>query len=84
MKRTKKFTFQLHQPPFASCLFFELYKADEIPYVKIFYRNTTETNISPLVIPNCGVKCKLTEFYELYDDILPTQCYEKECELRKG
>lgn len=35
-------------------------------------------------IPNCGTKCPLYRMYELYDDVLPKQSYEKECQLRDG
>lgn len=73
---------QPHQPPYASCVFFELYKEKSF-YMKIFYKNSTETeNISPLYIPNCGTKCSLANFYELYEEVLPTDSYEEECKLR--
>lgn len=66
-------------------MFFELYKSDEIPYVQIYYRNTTKmTNLPPLEIPGCGTKCPLTDLYNLYSDVLPTQSFEEECVLRDG
>lgn len=75
---------QPHQPPYASCVFFELYEA-ESPYLQIFYKNSTRiNNISPLDIPNCGTKCSLANLYKLYEEVLPTQSYDKECELRDG
>lgn len=74
--------FWLHQPPLASCLFFELYDGGDSPYVQIFYKNTTETNIPPLDIPGCGKKCPLTELYHLYENVLPNKSYEDDCTLR--
>ncbi|XP_055307986.1 prostatic acid phosphatase-like [Sitodiplosis mosellana] len=77
--------YKLHHITYASCLFFELYKTDTRPYVEIFYKNSSETNIPLLLeIPNCGTKCPLDKLYQLYEDILPTQSFEKECELRDG
>lgn len=78
------FLFQLHRPPFASCLLFEQYHTETENYVQVFYRNSTETNISALEIPNCGAKCPLNKWYEVYKSILPTQTFEEECELRDG
>lgn len=54
------------------------------PYVQIFYKNTSDTNISALEIPYCGTKCPLDRLYHLYEDILPTQTFEEECKLRDG
>lgn len=65
--------------------FFELYKSSNgIPYVQIFYRNSSVTSVLPLEIPKCGTKCSLTDLYELYKDSLPMQSFEKECELREN
>ncbi|XP_055307972.1 prostatic acid phosphatase-like [Sitodiplosis mosellana] len=79
--------FKLHQPPYASCIFFELYKSNGNPYVQIFYMNSAELEHiwnHPLEIPNCGTKCSLTDLYELYHDVLPTQSFEEEFVLRDG
>lgn len=62
----------------------ELYEHNDDPYVQIFYRNTTETNIKPLEVPNCGTKCPLSKIYDLYDDILPTGSFDEESSLRDG
>lgn len=78
------FTFQLHQPAYASCLFFELYQSDQ-PYIQIFYKKSLKMrNVRPLDISGCGKKCSLIKFHELYQHILPTQNFDKECELRDG
>lgn len=77
----------MHQPPYASCVFFEMYKdaTDESPYVQIFYRNSTKlAHMPPLEIPGCGMKCPLTELYKLYYDVLPIKSFEEECALRDG
>lgn len=78
------YTLQLHLPPYASSLLFELYSpadTNSSHYVKIFYRNTTTEELLPINIPNCGEKCPLTRLYEIYDDILPSSDPETECRL---
>lgn len=76
--------FQSKLVPTASCLFFELYQSDNDHYVQIFYKNSTETNIPAMEIPKCGTKCPLNKMYELYDEILPKNSFEEECQLREG
>lgn len=75
------FFFQLHQPPYASSLHFELYKTRNDFYMQIFYRNTNDENPPPLEIPFCGSKCSVEEFSSIYSDIIPTESFEDECEL---
>lgn len=77
---------QLLQPPYSSCLLFELYQGRNDPYVRIFYKNNTDMNITlhSLNIPKCGVKCPLTRLYSLYEDILPTKSFEDACTLQEG
>ncbi|KAJ6626582.1 Prostatic acid phosphatase, partial [Pseudolycoriella hygida] len=65
--------YELHIPPYASSLHFELYENGTNFYIQIFYRKDNEEILSPLRVPNCGVKCSLHEFYKLYDEILPDQ-----------
>lgn len=80
-----KFSFQHRPPPYSSCLFFELYQGDNDPYVKLFYKNSTETSDLPqLEIPKCGETCSLKKLYELYDHILPKRSHAEECILRDG
>lgn len=73
-------------PPYASCLFFELYKANDSTenYLQLFYRKSNTTDVPALEIPNCGLKCPLDKWNELYGDILPTKSYDEECKLRNG
>lgn len=70
-------------PPLSSCLLFELHHSDENPnpYVQFFFKNSTEINIPSLEIPNCGSKCPVNKFYELYDHILPKRSHAEECLL---
>lgn len=79
---------QLHVPPYASCIMFELYNTvnSTEKYLQVFYRNSTDANNIPaLEIPNCSsTKCPLDKWYELYGDILPTKSYDEECRLRPG
>ncbi|XP_031636524.1 uncharacterized protein LOC116349297 [Contarinia nasturtii] len=76
----------LEAPTYAGCLFFELYKvkSEWDHYVQIYYKNSIDTEITALHIPKCGIKCPLDKLYALYDDILPTQSFTKECKLRDG
>lgn len=72
--------FQLHLPPYASSLLFELYEsnAKNEHYVQVFYRNSTAGDLAPLDIPNCGTKCPLNQLFELYKEILPSD-FKTEC-----
>lgn len=76
---------QTHIPPYASCLFFELYKSNEGGednfYLQLFYKNTTTENIPPFNIPGCGTKCSLEKFRKLFSHVIPTDDYETECKL---
>lgn len=74
--------FQLHVPPYASCLFFELYKPNDSSenYLQLFYRKGNATDFPALEIPNCGSKCPLNKWYKLYQNILPTKSYDEECQ----
>lgn len=50
----------------------------------MFYRNSTDTEPPALNIPNCGIKCPLDKWYELYENVMPTQSFIEECKLREG
>lgn len=72
-----------YTPYFSSCLLFELYQTNVGHHVEIYYKqqNTEFLNaLEPLFIPNCGKKCPLARFYELYEDILPTNDFDVECQ----
>lgn len=79
----RPFFHQIMEPPVGSCVLFELYKKHD-PYVKVFFKNSTETKLPPLDIPNCGPECPLYKFYKLYADILPTGSFDDACKLQKG
>lgn len=70
---------QLHRVPFAACIILELYQSANGPYIQVIYKSSTRKNTDPLDIPNCGPKCPLEKFYELYADILPTKSFDEEC-----
>lgn len=76
--------FQLHRIPYAACIFIELYESVDGPYVQVIYKSSKRHNTDPLEIPNCGSKCPLDKFYELYGDILPTKSFDEECMLHDG
>lgn len=71
--------FELHNPPYRACIMLELRIKNSIPYVSIFYKNTT-SEPSIMTIKNCGTKCPLDRMYEIYDDVLPKD-WESECRL---
>lgn len=80
--------FKLHVPPYSSSLLFELYKSsnnshnltDNSHYIQLFYRNSSSDDLTPMNIPNCGIKCSLNQFYKLYDNILASD-FTAECQL---
>ncbi|XP_055308428.1 prostatic acid phosphatase-like [Sitodiplosis mosellana] len=75
--------YELHVPPYASSLFFELYRQNDSYFVQLFYRKTPTENVPALNIPNCGTMCPLDKFYVLYRHILPTdyEDFESLCRL---
>lgn len=70
---------QQHRVPYAACLILELFQNANDPYIQVYYKNSTEQYIQPLDIPDCGTKCSLNSFYQLYAPILPTQSFDDEC-----
>lgn len=66
-------------PPYASSLHFELYKDEKEHYVQLFYRKNGVKDISLIEIPNCGTKCPLQTFKEIYQKILPTKHISDAC-----
>lgn len=72
---------QLHFPPTASSLHFELYKSKKNEhYFQLFYRKSNEESPEPMEIPGCGEKCTLEQFYDLYKEIIPDD-FDSECRL---
>ena len=62
--------------PYSASLHFELYKTDQNEfYIQVFYRKSEEEYPAPMEIPNCGVKCPLAKFYEVYSEIIPGDFY---------
>lgn len=71
--------FQLHFPPTACSIHFELYKLNENQhYIQIFYRKANEEFLEAMQIPGCGNKITLEQFYDLYNEIIPNDS-ESEC-----
>ncbi|XP_058812426.1 prostatic acid phosphatase [Topomyia yanbarensis] len=73
--------FELHNPPFASCVLLELRQSahyDE-PYISIYYKNTTDEP-EPMNIPSCGPRCPLSQMFKIYQDILPDN-WPRECQV---
>lgn len=70
--------------PYASSIFFELHKSNGNYHIEIFYKRHYDRDdepSEPLFIPNCGKKCPLSQFYEIYQDIIPTEDFDTECRL---
>lgn len=79
------FRFKGQQPPYAACIFFELYRQhDGSHYVQIFYKHSTNKIIEPLKLPNCDLECPLANLFKIYAEILPTQTYDDACQMRPG
>ncbi|XP_031634018.1 prostatic acid phosphatase-like [Contarinia nasturtii] len=68
-------------PPYTATVLFELYKKGDSYYIEIFYKNSTNENLSPLNMPTCGVRCSIRDFRRIYETVIPTESFEKECEV---
>lgn len=53
-----------------------------VPHIEIFLKNSSEA--VPFHIPNCGLSCPLVNFYELYNNVLPTKSFEDECYVKNS
>lgn len=73
--------FDLHSPPYRACILFELRLISDVPYLKIFYKNSTDRNPAAINIPNCGQLCSLENMYKLYNSVLPTDHFVTECKI---
>lgn len=73
--------FELHSPPYRACIMIELRLINDVPYIQIFYKNTTNENPPAMHIPNCGQLCPLENMYKLYEDVLPTNDFVTECRI---
>ncbi|XP_055384049.1 prostatic acid phosphatase [Condylostylus longicornis] len=72
--------FEWHNPPYTACILIELrIDYNKRPLISIFYKNSSKTP-EPLLIPECGIQCPLSQMYNLYKEILPDD-WEKECKL---
>lgn len=72
----------MHSPPYTASILFELYKSTANGYyIQLFYKNSTNENLVPLNIPNCGQKCSLEKFRRIYEEIIPINGFENECKL---
>ncbi|CAF5022961.1 unnamed protein product, partial [Rotaria sp. Silwood1] len=75
----------VHQPPFASGLFFDLYQQDDNSYaIQLEYLNITNSRSTHIMtLPECfNAMCPLDTFIQLYQAKLP-QDMDKECESTK-
>lgn len=58
----------------------ELRKYQNEHYVQIFYKNSVR-NPDAIMIPGCGTACPLSKMYEIYDNIIPKNDFDTECQL---
>lgn len=72
------FNTQLHSPPYASALLFELRAHNNVSYVSIFYKNSTGTP-EPMFIPDCGISCPLDKTFQLFQNSMPLRDRDEEC-----
>ncbi|CAF3407362.1 unnamed protein product [Rotaria socialis] len=75
----------VHQPPFASGLFFDLYQQDDNSYaIQLEYLNKTNSQDTQIItLPEClNAMCPLERFIELYEEKLPGDM-DKECKSAK-
>lgn len=76
---------QIHSPPYAASVLFELYKSKANKYyVQIFYKNSSDEHLEPLYIPSCGEKCPIEKLRSLYKAVIPVKTLEEECQLTKS
>lgn len=73
--------FDLHSPPYVACIMFELRIINRVPHIQVFYKNTTNENPPALQLLNCGQLCPLSEMYNIYKNVLPTDDFASECKL---
>ncbi|CAF0743944.1 unnamed protein product [Adineta steineri] len=72
----------VHQPPFASALFFDLYQQDDQSYaIQLQYLNMTNGRNAHIIrLPGCSnAMCPLDTFIRLYESKLPNDM-NKECQ----
>ncbi|PNI96162.1 ACPP isoform 3 [Pan troglodytes] len=65
-------------PPYASCHFTELYFEKGEYFVEMYYRNETQHEPYPLMLPGCSPSCPLERFAELVGPVIP-QDWSTEC-----
>lgn len=58
----------------------ELREFDGEHYVQIFYKNS-DKNPEAIAIPGCGTSCPLRKMYEIYDEIIPKNEFDVECQI---
>lgn len=51
-------------------------------YLQLFLRQPGDENPKAEEIKECGEKCSLSKFYEIYDKLIPDS-FEKECGVKK-
>lgn len=48
----------------------------------MFYKNTTSDEpLPPMNIPGCGLKCSLSKFHGILEEVIPTEDFESECKI---
>uniref|UniRef100_H0XD33 acid phosphatase n=1 Tax=Otolemur garnettii TaxID=30611 RepID=H0XD33_OTOGA len=65
-------------PPYASCHFMELYLDKGQYFLEMYYRNETQHEPHPLILPGCTHSCPLEKFAELVAPVIPED-WSAEC-----
>ncbi|XP_046672861.1 prostatic acid phosphatase-like [Homalodisca vitripennis] len=72
--------FEIHFPPYASCVLLELRLIDQDYFVTLFYRNSTVSEPLLLTMKSCSAVCPLEQFLTLIQPLLPED-WHQECQL---
>lgn len=69
-----------HIPPYGSALAFELRKKNDKYYIKMIYRDDTESMTGKILqLPGCEVLCPYDQFVNLLDYLIPTKTIQEIC-----
>lgn len=75
------FDLQLHIPPHACSIHYELHKTDDGKhYLQLFYRKPGDEYPLPLNVPGCGKSFTIEKFSSVFKKLIPND-YESECRV---
>lgn len=72
--------FEYHSPPYTSTIMFELVSIDNLPFVNVYYKNTSEPQ--KIVVKGCDFDCPLDKFISVLEPLtLSLPEWEKACTI---